>query len=42
MRMVYLEYRHAFDKSIAFMMDPNPGVPNGFLVKHQWGGGGFY
>jgi hypothetical protein len=22
-------------------MDPNLGVPNGFLVKHQQGGGGF-
>jgi hypothetical protein len=40
-RMVYLEYRQVFDKSIAFRMDPNPGVPNGFLVKHQRGGGEF-
>jgi hypothetical protein len=22
-------------------MDENPGVPNGYLVKHQWGGGNF-
>jgi hypothetical protein len=35
-----LEYRHVFDKSMAFRMDPNPGVPNEFLVKHQWGAGG--
>jgi hypothetical protein len=40
-RKVYLEYRHVFDKSTTFRMDPNPGVPNGFLVKHQRGGGGF-
>jgi hypothetical protein len=41
-RKVYLEYRHVFDKSTSFRMDPNSGVPNGFLVKHQRGGGGFY
>jgi hypothetical protein len=41
-RKVYLEYRQVFDKSAAFRMYPNPGVPNGFLVKHQWGGRGFY
>jgi hypothetical protein len=40
-RKVYLEYRKVFDKSTAFRMDPNPGMPNGFLVKHQRGGGGF-
>jgi hypothetical protein len=38
---IYLEYRQVFDKSTAFRMDPNPGVPNRFLVKHQRGGGGF-
>jgi hypothetical protein len=36
-----LEYRHVFDKSTPFRMEPNPGVPNGFLVKHQRGAGGF-
>jgi hypothetical protein len=41
-RKVYLEYRQVFDKSAAFRMYPNLGVPNGFLVKHQWGGRGFY
>jgi hypothetical protein len=41
-RQVYLEFRHVFDKSTTFRMDPNPGVPNGFLVKHQQGGGGFF
>jgi hypothetical protein len=41
MRKVYLEYRQVFDKSITFRMDPNPGIPNGLLVKHQWGAGGF-
>jgi hypothetical protein len=40
-RKVYLEYRQVFDTSTAFWMDPNPGVPNGFLVKHQRGVGGF-
>jgi hypothetical protein len=39
-RKVYLEYRKVFDKSTAFRMDPNPGMPNGFLVKHQRGGVG--
>jgi hypothetical protein len=38
MRKVYLEYRHVFDKSTTFRMDPNPGVPIGFFVKHQRGG----
>jgi hypothetical protein len=41
MRKVYLEYRQVFDKSMTFRMDPNPGVSNGFLVKHQRCGGGF-
>jgi hypothetical protein len=40
-RKVYLEYRQVFDKSMAFRMDPNSGVPHGFLMKHLWGGGGF-
>jgi hypothetical protein len=40
-RKVCLEYRQVFDKSTAFRMDPNSGVPNGFLVKHQRGVGGF-
>jgi hypothetical protein len=40
-RKVCLEYRHVFHKSTTFRMDLNPGVPNGFLVKHQRGGGGF-
>jgi hypothetical protein len=42
MRKVYLEYRQVFDKSMTFRMDPNPGIPNRFLVKYQWGAGGFY
>jgi hypothetical protein len=41
-RKMYLEYRQVFDKRTTFRMNPNPGVPNGFLVKHQRGGGGFY
>jgi hypothetical protein len=41
-RKVYLEYRHVFDKSTTFRMDPNLSVPNRFLVKHQRGGGEFY
>jgi hypothetical protein len=40
-RKVYLEYRQVFDKSTTFRMDQNLGVPNGFLVKHQQGAGGF-
>jgi hypothetical protein len=42
MRKVYLKYGQLFDKSTTFRIDPNPGVPNGLLVKHQRGGGGFY
>jgi hypothetical protein len=42
MRKVYLQYRYVFNKSTTFRMDPNPGMANGFLVKHQWGGGGFF
>jgi hypothetical protein len=34
-RKVYLEYKQIFDTSMAFRMDPNQDVPNGFLVKHQ-------
>jgi hypothetical protein len=40
-RKVYLEYRTVFDKSTAFRMDPNLSMPNGYLVKHQRGAGGF-
>jgi hypothetical protein len=40
-RKVYQEYRQVFDKSAAFRMDSNPSMPNGFLVKHQRGVGGF-
>jgi hypothetical protein len=40
-RKVYLEYRQTFNKSTAFRMDENPGVPNGYLMKHQRGGGNF-
>jgi hypothetical protein len=39
-RKVYLEYRQVFDKSMAFRMDPNLGVPNGLLVKYHRGGVG--
>jgi hypothetical protein len=41
MGKVYFKYRQVFDKSTAFRMDPNPSVPHGYVVKHQWGGGGF-
>jgi hypothetical protein len=40
-RKVYLEYRQVFDKSTTFQMDPNPGVADGYLVKHHQGSGGF-
>lgn len=36
-KRVYLEYRQRFDKSMAFQIDLNQGVPNGFLVKQQRG-----
>jgi hypothetical protein len=37
---VYLEYKQVFDKSTTFRIYPNPGVPNGSLMKHQGGGCG--
>jgi hypothetical protein len=40
-RKVYLEYRQVFDKNTSFRKDPNSDMPNGFLVNHQRGGGGF-
>jgi hypothetical protein len=39
MGKVYFKYRQVFDKSTAFRMDPNPSVPHGYVVKHQWGEG---
>jgi hypothetical protein len=40
-RKVYLEHRSKFNKSFAFHMDPNPEVPNGYLVTHHRGGHAF-
>jgi hypothetical protein len=40
-RKVYLEYRLKFNKSFSFRMDPNPEVPNGYLVTHHKGGHDF-
>jgi hypothetical protein len=40
-RKVYLEYRQTFNKSTSFRMNANPGVHNGYLMRHQWDGGDF-
>jgi hypothetical protein len=38
---VYLEYRQTFNKSTVFQIDENPGVHNGYLMRHQRAGGSF-
>jgi hypothetical protein len=42
-RAVYQEYKKEYNNSTVFVirLDPNPEVRNGWLVKHEQGGGIF-
>ncbi|CAL5049424.1 unnamed protein product [Urochloa decumbens] len=40
-RAVYKEYKEQYNKSTAFIIEPNPEVENGYLVKHETGEGSF-
>ncbi|CAN6333553.1 unnamed protein product [Urochloa humidicola] len=40
-RAVYKEYKKEYNNSIAFVIRPDPIIKNGWLVKHETGGGSF-
>lgn len=40
-RPVYQEYKKQYNNSTAFVIRPDPQMTNGWLVKHEQGGGSF-